>query len=104
MTWQERGQGGRSVCQGPRCAAEILWIRTENRAMCPVHPIPVKCIADPKGPVVGYRVRAGWGVLVRGRSFEHGEPQPGQEVVAIHETHFASCPDRELFSGRARAR
>lgn len=100
-----RGPGGRSVCQGPNCGAEMLWVRTEMGAMCPVNPVAVRCIADPKGGIVGYMVAAvGRGFLARGRRAEHGEPGPGQEVVSLHEAHFASCPDRALFSGRARAR
>ena len=87
-------------CNGPTCGAQILWMPTEHGGRAPLNPGPILCVEDRAGPVRGFEIRDGVALHVRGRRPAKGEPHHNQVVVEIHESHFVTCPDREMFRGR----
>ena len=87
-------------CNGPRCGAQILWIETEHGGRAPLNPDPILCVEDRAGPVRGFEIRDGAALHARGRRPAKGEPHHYQRTIEIHESHFTTCPDREMFRGR----
>lgn len=89
-------------CNGPTCGASILWLETEHGSRAPLNPDPILCVEDRAGPVRGFVIQDGVALHARGRRPGKGEPHHDQRTIEIHESHFTTCPDREMFRGGRR--
>lgn len=75
------------------CKAVILWIMTESGNKMPVNNDEVTVVPDPKGKIFGATLD---GKMVRGNLAMKGS----EESIAIHVSHFATCPAAEDFRKR----
>lgn len=86
---------GTDVCSGPNCRAVIRWVLTEGGRRMPIDRDP-----HPAGNIVRVDIP---GVGVRARVLGGGQ-LPVEPPTKAYRSHYATCPDAELFRGPRKPR